>query len=44
MDLLRRTASLYKLLVVYNQRVEAVEVDKSLMIDIPPNLQPKRKR
>jgi len=37
-------ASLYKLLVVYNQRVEAVEVDKSLMIDIPPNLQPGRKR
>lgn len=32
------TASLYKLLVVYNQRVEAVEVDKSLMIEIPPNL------
>jgi len=31
-------ARLYDLLVVYNQRVQAIEVDKSLMIDIPPNL------
>lgn len=33
-------AKFYELLVVYNQRVEAAEVDKSLMIEIPPNLLP----
>lgn len=33
-------AKFYELLVVYNQRVEATEVDKSVMIEIPPNLLP----
>ena len=34
----------YELPLVYNARVEAIEVDKSVMIEIPPNLQPKKKR
>ena len=37
-------ASVYKLLVVYNERVNDIEVDKSVMIEIPPNLEPKKKR
>ena len=37
-------AKFYELLVVYNARVETIEVDKSVMIEIPPNLQPKKKR
>ena len=31
----------YELLVVYNKRVDDVEIDKSVMIEIPPNLAPK---
>ncbi len=31
--------SLYSLLVVYNERVNAIEVDKSVMIEIPLNLE-----
>ena len=34
----------YQLLVIYNERVDAIEVDKSVMIEIPPNLVPKKKR
>jgi len=34
-------AKVYELLVAYNERVEAIEVDKSVMIEIPPNLAPK---
>ena len=37
-------AKFYELLLAYNARVEAIEVDKSVMIEIPPNLQPKKKR
>lgn len=37
-------AKLYELISMYNQRVNATEVDKSLMIEIPPNLVPKKKR
>ena len=37
-------AKLYELIVTYNARVDATEVDKSLMIEIPPNLTPKKKR
>ncbi len=37
-------AKFYELLVTYNERVDAIEVDKSVMIDIPPNLEPKKKR
>jgi hypothetical protein len=31
-------AKFHQLLVTYNERVEAIEVDKSVMIEIPPNL------
>jgi len=31
----------YELLETYNQRVEAIEMDKSVMIEVPPNLRPK---
>jgi hypothetical protein len=31
----------YELLAVYNKRVDAIEIDKSAMIEIPPNLAPK---
>jgi len=34
-------AKFYELLVVYNKRVDDVEIDKSVMIEIPPNLAPK---
>ena len=37
-------AMFYQLLVIYNERVDAIEVDKSVMIEIPPNLAPKKKR
>lgn len=37
-------ASIYKLLTTYNDRVDAVEIDKSVMIEIPPNLKPKKSR
>jgi len=37
-------AMFYQLLVIYNERVDAIEVDKSVMIEIPPNLVPKKKR
>ena len=33
----------YELLAVYNKRVDEVEIDKSVMIEIPPNLAPKKK-
>jgi hypothetical protein len=33
-------AKFYELLVVYNKRVDDVEIDKSVMIEIPPNLAP----
>ena len=32
-------AGLHRLLVTYNQRVDEAEMDKSMMIDIPRNLQ-----
>jgi len=34
----------YEFLLVYNKRVDDVEVDKSVMIEIPPNLAPKKKQ
>lgn len=34
----QRAAALRRLLTLYNQRVDAVEIDKSLLIDIPDNL------
>lgn len=34
-------AKFYELLVVYNKRVDDVEIDKSVMIEIPPNLAPR---
>jgi hypothetical protein len=36
------SAKFYQLLVTYNERVDAIEVDKSVMIEIPPNLAPKK--
>jgi hypothetical protein len=33
-------ATIYRLLEAYNSRVEVIEVDKSVMIEIPPNLRP----
>jgi len=37
-------AKFYELLVVYNKRFDDVEVEKSVMIEIPPNLAPKEER
>ena len=34
----------HELLVVYNQRVDDTEIDRSVMIEIPPNLAPKKRR
>jgi hypothetical protein len=31
----------YELLETYNRRVEAIEMDKSVMIEVPPNLRPR---
>ena len=37
-------AKVYELLEVYNQRVDETEVDKAVMVEIPQNLLPKKKR
>ena len=33
-------ARIHELLTIYNERVEATEMDRSVMIEIPPNLLP----
>lgn len=37
----RLVPGMYRLLTLYNERVDSIEIDKSMLLEIPPNLLPK---